>query len=102
MKTVEERARNDLAMLRLVLADADDRLNEDEIKAFRSMARWLEDHSGGKLSDKQRCWLDEVAARLDIAEPAANLVSEGVVPRGAEVPTPTILLNRPLKPPGRK
>jgi hypothetical protein len=30
-----------------------------------------------------------------------NLMSSGKAPRGREVPTPAVLLNKPLKPPGR-
>lgn len=96
--------RDERALLKLVL-DHEDDLTAEEHKAFLSMYRYIERaQTKGeevRLSAKQSTWLSAVAKRLDVVEPAANLVSRGLVPRGAEVPTPPILLNRPLKPPGR-
>jgi hypothetical protein len=51
------------------------------------------------LSERQREWAQRVA---DIPGEYKNLVSSGQVPRGREVPTPAVLQNRPLKPPGRR
>ena len=100
MKHVREHHAPDLVLLELVLLDVDN-LTFDEVNAFMSMRNRLARFRDNKLTDKQRSWLEDVAKRLDIAEPSANLVSSGEVPRGAEVPIPEILKHRPLKPPGR-
>jgi hypothetical protein len=104
MKTGNELARDDLALLKLVLACYDD-LSDFEQKAFSAFQHRLrEKHKKGidvGLKDEQRRWVSDVAKRLDIVEPAANLVSRGLVPRGKDVPVPPVLMNRPLKPPGR-
>lgn len=100
MKSVEDLARNDLVLLRLVLAETD-RLDDKEIDAFLSMLTQVNDGTR-ELSDRQRRWVQDVADRLDIVEPSANLVSLGLVPRGNPVPTPEVLKHLPLKPPGRR
>jgi hypothetical protein len=92
---------DDLAFLSLVLKRTDE-LDEREAAAFAGMATRCE--RGKPLTEGQRQWLEESAARLGVVEPARNLVSRGIVPRGDEVPTPAVLRreNLPMKPPGRK
>lgn len=94
-------AADDLAFLRLVLQRVDD-LDEREAAAFAGMATRCENDR--PLTEGQRGWLEETAKRLGIVEPARNLVSRGLVPRGAEVPTPAVLRreNLPMRPPGRR
>ena len=93
-----KKTQSQIDLLKAVIED--ERATEEEILAFTSMMMHV-GSKGRSLSDKQLQWLHSVALRLDIVEPAHNLMSSGVVPRGAEVPTPPILLNRPLKPPGK-
>ena len=87
----------DAALLDAVLDS--DRLDQDERHAFSNMRANLTTY--GKLTPKQRAWLDRVAERLDVAEPSRNLVSAGLVPRGREVPLPDVLRpeNLPKRPP---
>ena len=99
MKTVSELAHDDETLLQAVLDH--ENLSEEEREAFDSMLRQVMGNNRS-LSDRQRSWLKNVAERMDVSEPSANLVSRGKVLRGAEIPTPAILLNRPLKPPGRQ
>lgn len=75
-----------------------DRLDDEALAAFESMLDSL-DASERALSFKQRDWANKLVGDPGEYE---NLVSSGQVPRGREVPTPPVLLNRPLKPPGRK
>ena len=104
MKSSNDLSRDDLQLLKLVLAAFDD-LNDLEQKRFSGMQyRLREKQKKGLdpvLNENERRWVEEVAKRMDIVEPAANLVSRGLVPRGNEVPVPVVLMNRPLKPPGR-
>lgn len=103
MKTVKELAKNYHVLLRMLMEQRDD-LSDVEEKAFSAMLlRMDEAERKGVplvLSFKQKAWINDVVKRLDIVEPAANLVSRGLVPRGAEVETPYVLRNLPLKPPG--
>ncbi|HEX9137659.1 MAG TPA: hypothetical protein VF905_12050 [Nitrospirota bacterium] len=59
---------------------------------------------GHPLSVKQRKLIEErfFQFELDSDEGALNLVSNGLVPRGMEVPLPDVLKNLPKKPPGKK
>ena len=104
MKTVREIAKNYHVLLLMLMAQKDD-LSDVEEKAFGAILyRMDEAERRGTplvLSSRQKAWIGDVVKRLDIVEPAANLVSRGLVPRGAEVETPYVLLNLPLKPPGR-
>lgn len=67
--------------------------------AFAEMLEALESGERYTLSTRQREWAERVA---DIPGAYQNLISSGKAPRGREVPTPTVLQNRPLKPPGRR
>lgn len=83
-------------------AESDDKRVVTAIEAFTDMLAQLRGAKGGgnrQLTKKQRAWVLRI---LDEPEPYENLVSEGKVPRGREVPTPPVLTHRPLKPPGRK
>jgi len=104
MKTVKELAKDYHVLLRMLMKQRDD-LNDVEERAFSAMLHRMEDaekkNAPVVLSFKQKSWINDVVRRLDIVEPAANLVSRGLVPRGAEVETPYVLRNLPLKPPGR-
>lgn len=64
--------------------------------------KWYDEIDSGRrasLSERERIWVNDV---VDREEPRyANLVSRGLVPRGNEVETPTVLLNLPKRPPGR-
>lgn len=55
-----------------------------------------------RLTDKQRAWAKGLLERY-AGGPSTyeNLWSSGKVPRGKDVPTPEVLRNLPLKPPGR-
>ena len=104
MKSVRELARNDKEMLQRVLDHFDD-LSDLEQKVFSSMLHKIKEAEKKDipkmLTFQQSSWLNAVAKRLDVVEPAANLVSRGLVPRGNEIPVPPVLMNRPHKPPGR-
>lgn len=81
-------------LLRDVLAL--DSLSDANREVFEDMLVNVED--GYRLSVKQTKWAKGLLDQPDYE----NLVSSGKVPRGREVPTPAVLLHRPLKPPGRK
>lgn len=89
----------DLALLTDLLHD--ERLTDTERDAFEGMQVWLVGDENRTLSTKQRNWVKDVAARLDVSETSLNLVSNGLVPRGNEVPTPEVLRYLPKRPPGR-
>lgn len=77
-------------------------LTENQRKAFEGMRDYLSKGGKRKLSPKQRKWASKI---LNQFEPIyGNYVSSGIVPRGREVETPTILRreNLPMAPPGRK
>jgi hypothetical protein len=103
-KTVRELARDDKGMLQRVLDHHAD-LSDHEKKVFHGlMYKITEAEKAGnvrKLTFGELSWVTEVAKRLDVVEPAANLVSRGLVARGKDVVEPEILRHRPLKPPGR-
>jgi hypothetical protein len=56
------------------------------------------------LTPKQRAWAEAVLRgdRYEGEDECLNLWSSGKVPKGRDVPTPPVLQNLPLKPPGRK
>jgi len=54
------------------------------------------------LTDKQRSWARSIHEQIFESPKYENLVSRGLVPRGREVPTPTVLQNLPKKPPQRR
>lgn len=84
-------AMTDVALLRLLIVDVD--LTDAEHEAFMDMIHYAENPD--PLTKKQRKWAEEVARRvvpLDANE----------TPLGKEVPTPEVLKNLPLKPPGRQ
>lgn len=84
---------------RKLLADAIERADEKAAEAFAEMLIALEaPPKRTVLTDKQRTWAENICG----VETYENLVSSGKVPRGKEVPTPAVLLIKPLKPPGRK
>lgn len=96
--------RDDRVLLQMVLDHHAD-LTEAQHKAMAAMLyRLNEAYRKGdsvRLNLKQYSWLKDIAKKLDVVEPPSNLVSRGLVERGAEVQEPWILRNRPLKPPGR-
>jgi hypothetical protein len=70
-------------------------LNGETREVFEEWLIRLESGRIRSLSEKQRTW-----AKGTLDEPTyENLVSSGRANRGKEVPTPAVLLNRPLKPP---
>jgi hypothetical protein len=80
-----------------VAADLDDDAAKFNVTAFRDML-----DKDRPLSKKQRDWVAGVHKRIVTDEPEyLNLVSNGLCPRGREVPTPKVLQNLPLKPPRR-
>lgn len=86
----------DLSLLSKALHEAE--LDKSTRDAFESMLERLEDGRQVQLSAKQREWIND-----KLGNPTyLNLVSSGKVSKGREVPTPAVLLNRPLKPPGRR
>ncbi len=83
----------DLKLLRSVMAPANEaERSAGESQAFGEMLSLMESGERHVLSDKQRRWALEVAARL-------RPVRAADVPRGREVPTPPVLQNLPKKPP---
>jgi hypothetical protein len=93
-------------MLRRCLALADE--NEEaearfNVGAFRDILGRIESGRLRNLSASQRLWICDVHEKLFDEPTYQNLFSAGKVPRGLrEVPTPAVLQNRPLKPPGRR
>jgi hypothetical protein len=88
---------SDMMMLQELLDDGDDKLTEWEQDAFRSMLDALDRFQ--ILTSKQRDFVKKAHERFHPVY--ENLVSEGKVPRGKEVPEPEALRHKPLKPPGR-
>jgi hypothetical protein len=90
----------DLALLRRLIDDSD--VTETERDAFAGMLRELEAPDGFfDLTEARRNFALDVERRVGVGE-YENLVSSGRAPRGREVPTPSVLLNLPKKPPGRR
>lgn len=87
---------SDMTMLQ-ELIDKGDKLTEWEQEAFQSMLDSLD--SFQILTTKQRDIVTKAHARFHPVY--ENLVSDGKVPRGKEVPEPEALRHKPLKPPGR-
>ena len=85
--------------LRVAIEAATDVGDEVSRAAFKEM---LERRR--PLTEKQRSWVNRVAGEelMDYAPTYENLVGSGRVVRGAEVVTPKVLQNLPLKPPGRR
>lgn len=89
----------DADTLRSAIHSAKEKDDDESSDAFIDMLE-----RGRPLTDKQRAWAERLAG-ISPNEPAPtyeNLVSSGRVPRGAEVATPLVLQNLPLKPPGRR
>jgi len=70
-------------------------LGEKAYDAFTSMLEEFEREERQTLSPKQLTWVKNVVGVPEYE----NLVSEGRVPRGKEVPPPPALQNLPKKPP---
>ena len=83
---------------RKLLDDAIEHADEKTAEVFAVWLSHLLECKKDVLTSKHRQWAQSVCG----VETYENLVSEGKVPRGREVPTPAVLLHRPLKPPGRK
>lgn len=91
----------DIKLLKKVLKFIDESSSEKlgtQRDSFEHMLIGLQERRFNNLTTKQRMWAKSI---LDEPE-YENLVSEGKAPRGREVPTPAVLQQRPLKPPGRK
>jgi len=89
----------DLEMLNELLDKHDDEMSVGEVESFADMRFVLKAHKRS-LSPKQHEWVASVYER--IVPQYANLVSNGIAPRGKEVPTPPTLQNLPKRPPPRK
>lgn len=90
-------AMDDGTLLEVVLESGE--LSETETHAFADMKAGLENYEMeagevGRLSKRQRAWLEEVGRRV------VPIRAEDA-PRGREVPTPEVLKNLPKRPPGR-
>lgn len=73
-------------------------LTERQTEAFAEMRDHVD--AGRRLSPAQRAWIRSV---IKANEPTyKNEFSAGLVPRGADVPTPPALQNLPKKPPHRR
>lgn len=76
-------------------------MTDVEVEAFASMrfdlTAYHDDYRQDQLTEKQRAWVTSVHKRL--VPQYANLVSQGLVPRGREVPTPKVLQDLPKRPP---
>jgi hypothetical protein len=88
-----ERNKADRKLIKAAVAKAD----AETAEIFTEWLVKLEAERKETLSDKQRTWAESIAG----TETYENLWSAGKVPRGREVPTPAVLLHRPLRPPGR-
>ena len=86
----------DIKLLKRVIKHLEER--GEDAEHFANMLLGLEEGRWNNLTAKQKKWAQDT---LDEPE-YENLVSSGKAPRGREVPTPAILRNRPLKPPGRR
>ena len=85
---------SDTMLLRaLVTEPRDADVTDEEFAAFVDMLLYVK--SGSLLTRKQRAWAEEVARRI-------TPVRAAEAPKGREVPTPAVLQNLPLKPPGRR
>jgi hypothetical protein len=86
---------SDLALLRSILSPGNEpELSAYELAAFGGMLSDLLSAKISRLSDRQRQWTNDVAARLKPLDAKKVL-------RGREVPTPTVLQNLPKSPPKR-
>jgi hypothetical protein len=82
---------SDLALLRGILSPGNNpEVTPYERGAFEGMVRDL--HTASRLTDRQRAWANDVAARL-------KPIDVSKVPRGREVATPPALQNLPKSPP---
>lgn len=90
----------DLDMLNELLEKHLEELSDVEVEAFADMRFCLKMVAQSALTKKQREWVTAVQKR--IVPQYENLVSNGLVPRGREVPTPPALQNLPKRPPPRK
>ncbi len=100
---------DDLEMLRELLDEHWDELTDTETEAFASMRFDLQAYGGilgpesengrkfQELTPDQRSWVERAHERL--VGPAPTRLTAGEIPRGREVPTPTVLQNLPKKPP---
>jgi hypothetical protein len=86
---------SDMTMLQELLDEHD--LSESTREMLTSMQESLD--SFNVLSEKQRKVVHDIHDHLH--PKYQNLVSDGLVPRGREVPEPEALRHKPLKPPGR-
>jgi hypothetical protein len=82
----------DKALLRELTNGYD--LRDDEQDAFDDMLDRLARGRVPELSEKQRAWVEGVADRLGVLDPAER---NARVPRGRDVPTPEQLLPDALK-----
>lgn len=79
------------------------RVNEDALDAFEDMR-----DKGNPLTAKQLLWVQGIAVQLGmVEEPAQNEWSSKTLQereriRGKDVPTPAVLLDKPLRPPHRR
>lgn len=87
----------DVHLLQRLLTDC--QLSDREIEAFAEMRDYVSQDSARALSKKQRDWAKAVYDRHNPVY--ENLVSSGKVPNRSSVPTPEVLKNLPLRPPGR-
>jgi hypothetical protein len=88
---------DDLGALAELLDRYADELTDAETEAFAGMRFNLTAGPRQQLTDKQRAWV--LGVRERVVPQYANLVSQGLVPRGREVPTPPVLQNLPKRPP---
>lgn len=92
---------HDLELVRLVVASPE--LRDMEREVFEKWQDALERGSIHQLSEKQRQWIRDVAARLNLLdEQALNLWSSGKVMAGRQVETPAVLRELPKAPPRRR
>jgi hypothetical protein len=91
---------NDKAMLRAVVQWCD--THHDEAEKKRLPAReFREMLKRENLTRRQSDWIRDVYDRIFDEPDYQNTWSSGAVAKGRDVPTPEVLLKRPLKPPGR-
>jgi hypothetical protein len=110
MGDVAAKDNEDLALLAKTIKKGEELLEEDDgrvsqiaVDAFKDMYARLTERFVTRLSDKQRAWAKSVWRQISDDEPEyENLISNGLCPRGKEVPTPSVLQNLPKKPPPRR
>lgn len=94
----------DIALLTKLVDDDEERLSDEEAKAFPDMLARI--HGPQKrfdtLTAPQREWVERAANRLELDVDDDPAERNKLVPLGKYVAPAAVLLNRPLKPPTKR